>query len=37
MDKIISNTKFEIKDFHDSIAENGIKWLVYVLKKRNEK
>lgn len=37
MDKIISNTKFEIKDFHDSIAENGIKWLVYVLKKRDKK
>lgn len=37
MDKIISNTKFEIKDFNDSIAENEIKWLVYVLKKRDKK
>ena len=31
MDKIISKTKFKIMDYHESIAENGIKWLVYVL------
>ena len=37
MDKIIANTKFKIKDFHDSIAENGIKWLVYVLIKSEGK
>ena len=34
MDKIISKTKFEIENFYDSIAENGIKWLIYVLKRR---
>ena len=33
MDEIINKTKFEIIDFRDSVAENGIKWLVYVLKK----
>ena len=33
MDEIIDKTKFEIIDFRDSVAENGIKWLVYVLKK----
>ena len=37
MDNIISKTKFRIYDFQDSIAENGIKWLVYVLVKRCEK
>ena len=37
MDKIIANTKFVIDDFHDSIAENGIKWLVYVLLKDENK
>lgn len=37
MDKIISSTKFKIKDFRDSIAENGIKWLVYVLIKSEGK
>ena len=36
MDKIISKTKFKIIDFHNSIAENGISWLVYVLKKEIE-
>ena len=33
MDEIISKTKFEIIDFRNSVSENGIKWLVYVLKK----
>ncbi len=37
MDKIISKTKFKIKDFHESTAENGIKWLVYVLIKSEGK
>ena len=37
MNRIIANTKFKIKDFHDSIAENGIKWLVYVLIKSEGK
>ena len=36
MDKIINKTKFKIIDFHNSIAENGISWLVYVLKKEIE-
>lgn len=33
MDKIISNTKFKIKDFQNSTSKNGVKWLIYVLKK----
>ena len=33
MDKIIAKTNFKIKDYHEIIEENGIKWLVYVLKK----
>jgi len=37
MDKIISSTKFKIKYFHDSIVENCIKWLVYVLIKKEGK
>ena len=33
MDEIISKTKFKIFDFQKTTAENGIKWLIYVLKK----
>ncbi len=33
MDKIIAKTNFKMIDFHETIAENGIKWLVYVLKR----
>ncbi len=33
MDKIISKTNFKITNYYDTVAENGIKWLVYVLKK----
>lgn len=33
LDKIIKQTKFEIKDFHKEGGENNNKWLVYVLKK----
>lgn len=35
MDKIISKTKFKVLSCYDSIAENGIKWLIYVLKKES--
>ncbi len=35
MDRIIAKTQFKIKDFHDIVAENGIKWLVYVLVKND--
>ena len=31
MDKIISKTKFKIKEFYNVVAENNIRWLVYVL------
>lgn len=33
LDMIISKTKFEIVEFKNTVGENGIKWLVYVLKK----
>ena len=33
LDNIISETKFEIFDYKEIDVENGIKWLVYVLKK----
>ncbi len=36
LDKIIAKTNFKIIDSHNIIAENGIKWLVYVLKKENK-
>ncbi len=32
-DKIVNKTRFRIKDFKKIIDENGIEWLVYVLKK----
>lgn len=35
MDEIISKTKFKIFDFHEDLAENNIKWLIYVLKKED--
>ena len=34
MDSIIEKTKFEIIDYHEILGENGVKWLVYVLKKQ---
>lgn len=34
IDSIIEKTKFEIVDYHEILGENGIKWLVYVLKKQ---
>lgn len=33
MDKIISNTKFEIINFQSNTTSSGVKWLIYVLKK----
>lgn len=33
LEKIIKQTKFEIKDFHKEGGDNNNKWLVYVLKK----
>lgn len=35
LNNIISETKFEIFDYKEIDVENGIKWLVYVLKKVN--
>ena len=35
-DEIINKTRFRIKDFNETIDENGIKWLVYVLKKSED-
>lgn len=35
MDKIIEKTKFKTLHFYDVVAENGIKWLVYVLIKKD--
>ncbi len=32
-DELINNTRFKIKDFQDTIDEDGVKWLIYVLKK----
>ena len=36
MDEIVKHTKFKIFDYHEVEAENGISWLVYVLKKENK-
>ena len=36
MDKIISKTKFKIKEFYNVVAENNIRWLVYVLFKEEK-
>lgn len=33
LDKMIGQTKFQIKDFHKEGGENNNKWLVYVLRK----
>lgn len=33
LDDIISQTKFQIQDFHNEGGDNNNKWLVYVLKK----
>ena len=33
LDKIIHKTKFKIFSCQDSVAENGIKWLIYILRK----
>lgn len=33
LDDIISQTKFQIQDFHKEGGDNNNKWLVYVLKK----
>ena len=33
-DEIVSKTKFKILNFYNNTAENGIKWLVYVLEKK---